>query len=75
MHRYVARDSRNELSLEEILELADQLIEMPVLQVSVGGGEPLLRFEELIELVKKLTSRRIDVIVATNGTLLERKRR
>jgi len=74
LHCYAARDSRNELSLDEILELANQLIEMPVLQVSVGGGEPLLRFEELIELVKKLTSRRIDVIVATNGTLLDEEK-
>ena len=68
-HCYLPRWLAEELTLEELLDLAHQLVEAGVLHVSVGGGEPLLRFAELVELVKTLASNGVDVVVATNGTL------
>jgi radical SAM protein with 4Fe4S-binding SPASM domain len=68
-HCYLPRRLAEELTLEELLELAHQLVEAGVLQVSIGGGEPLLRFAELVELVKVLVSNGVDVVLATNGTL------
>ena len=68
-HCYLPRRLGKEMTCGELVELARQLAEAGVLQVSVGGGEPLLRFAELVELVRALTSRGVDVILATNGTL------
>ncbi len=59
----------DELDKQELMRLADELGEMKVFRVSIGGGEPLLRIEELIFFVRELNSRGIEADLVTNGVL------
>lgn len=55
----------------EILKTAKELAESRVVAVSLSGGEPLLRFDLLVEIIKILKSKNIIVEILTNGTLLD----
>ena len=58
------------LNLETIKLLIKQFERANVLQVSLTGGEPLLR-DDLLEIIKELTAKRIRIVdIATNGTLI-----
>jgi len=59
-----------ELSTEEAKSFIDELDEMDVFQVNIGGGEPFVR-PDMLELLEELTSRDISTCVSTNGTQLD----
>ena len=59
-----------ELSTLELLNLADEMVEMGVHTVHVEGGEVLLR-RDAFAVLRRLSSLR-DVLVVTNGTLVDR---
>jgi mycofactocin radical SAM maturase len=69
------RDPR-ELSTAEAMSFIDELADMRVFYVNVGGGEPTLR-PDFTDLVEHAISRRIGVKFSTNGTTMgaERARR
>ena len=57
-------------SYEELISVADQLAECGIFQVSLTGGEPLIR-KDFPDLVKALKERGIGVdVIFTNGLLL-----
>lgn len=59
----------NELSTEEMFLLIDQLRKAGIMQLSIGGGEPLLR-SDLMDLIRYARERQIGVSITTNGTLI-----
>jgi len=66
------RDAASELSDDEMLALADRLIEAHVFRYAITGGEPLLRRELAFALMEKLMPVG-QVSMYTNGTLLSRE--
>jgi [mycofactocin precursor peptide]-tyrosine decarboxylase / 3-amino-5-[(4-hydroxyphenyl)methyl]-4,4-dimethylpyrrolidin-2-one synthase len=63
------RDS-DELTTAEALTLIDELADLRVFYVNVGGGEPMLR-PDFFELLDHATANGIGVKFSTNGTLLD----
>ena len=60
---------RDELSLAEYQKLARVLHEMGSHQISIAGGEPLLR-EDVFPIIDCFTGRKMSVNLCTNGLLL-----
>lgn len=64
------RDPR-ELTTEECVRLIDELAQMQVFYVNIGGGEPLVR-RDFLDLVDYATQSGVGVKFSTNGGLLDR---
>ena len=62
------RDPR-ELSPAEARQIVDDLVDMQVFYVNIGGGEPMLR-PDFFDLVDYATERKVGVKFSTNGTRL-----
>jgi len=62
-----------ELSWEDLIKVADNLIEANVFQVVLSGGESLLRGAELFQLIEYLRNAGLFVAVITNGVLISRR--
>ncbi|MFC2061724.1 PqqD family peptide modification chaperone [Elusimicrobiota bacterium] len=58
-----------DLSTEEILEIADQIIEAGVKSVSLFGGETLLR-EDIFTIIERFKGHPVHLSVNTNATLI-----
>lgn len=66
------KDGRtNELSLDEYQRLAGMLHKMGSHQISIAGGEPLLR-EDVFPIIKSFSGLGMSVNLCTNGLLLEK---
>lgn len=65
---------RDELSIEEYRDLAVEFDELGVHQISIAGGEPLLR-EDVFEIIAGFAERGMSVNLCTNGMLVEKYRR
>ena len=66
------QDSRKEgLSLAEYHRLAEVFRDLGVYQVSLAGGEPLLR-EDIFDIISGFAAQGMSVNLCTNGTLLEK---
>lgn len=63
------RDPR-ELSTAECLRVIDELGEMQVFYVNIGGGEPMLR-RDFFDIVEYATTHQVGVKFSTNGTYLD----
>jgi MoaA/NifB/PqqE/SkfB family radical SAM enzyme len=60
---------RDELSLSEYQKLAADLHQMGSHQISIAGGEPLLR-EDVFSIIESFTSKDMSVNLCTNGMLV-----
>ena len=60
------RDPR-ELTTDEAVTLIDEIADMQIFYVNVGGGEPMVR-RDFFALVEHAVSRRVGVKFSTNGT-------
>jgi len=67
-----AYDTFEELSTEEAKSVIDQLSSIGIVILKITGGEPLIR-EDIFELLKYATSKNLDIILSTNGTLITPK--
>ncbi len=66
------QDSRSEgLSPADYRELAEVFQDLGVYQVSLAGGEPLLR-DDIFAIIEGFAARGMSVNLCTNGTLLEK---
>lgn len=65
---------RDELSLEEYRELGVEFDALGVHQISIAGGEPLLR-EDVFCIIAGFAERSMSVNLCTNGMLVEKYRR
>jgi [mycofactocin precursor peptide]-tyrosine decarboxylase / 3-amino-5-[(4-hydroxyphenyl)methyl]-4,4-dimethylpyrrolidin-2-one synthase len=63
------RDPR-ELSTGEAIALVDELADLQVFYVNVGGGEPMIR-RDFFQIVEHAVERRVGVKFSTNGTRLD----
>ncbi|MHA1450834.1 MAG: PqqD family peptide modification chaperone [Candidatus Hodarchaeales archaeon] len=66
---YAGHVKGTDITLEQIKKLVDQLAEMRVFQLAIGGGEPLVR-EDIVEIARYTREKRILPNITTNGTLL-----
>ena len=66
-----AKPLENELSLKEILPVVDQLISCGLVTMTLTGGEPLLRKDFSLGLLKYLRREKIYAKLFTNGSLLD----
>jgi len=64
---------RGELSFEEYSKLADDLHAMGSHQISISGGEPLLR-GDVFQIIESFAQRGMSVNLCTNGLLLKKYR-
>jgi len=60
-----------EMSLSDIFAFIDQAIQLKAKYFVLSGGEPLLR-NELQDIMKYLNSKKMGIVLLTNGTLLDR---
>lgn len=60
----------SEMNTKEIKNVVDQLTDLGVKNISIIGGEPLIR-KDLYEIVKYVTEKNIVAGISTNGTLLK----
>lgn len=61
--------TREEMTTSQIFRLIDNLSEMGVFQLAIGGGEPFIR-EDVVEIIRHCRQRQIVPNITTNGTLL-----
>ena len=67
------RRDPNELTPAEARGIVDDLVDMKVFYVNIGGGEPMLR-PDFFDLVSYAVERRVGVKFSTNGTRLTPER-
>ncbi|HEV7958624.1 MAG TPA: mycofactocin radical SAM maturase [Acidimicrobiales bacterium] len=65
------RDPR-ELSTEEAIALIDEIADMQIFYVNIGGGEPMIR-RDFFDLVEHAVSRHVGVKFSTNGTRIDQR--
>ena len=65
-HCYQGRDENAELPLDRLLEIVRELRQFGVVAWAVEGGDPLLRFDRLLPVLKELTG--LEVWVNSTGT-------
>ncbi len=59
-----------ELTLEEIQDIAAQLKKLQAFEITLTGGEPLAR-EDFFDIARAFTSQGFGVILSTNGTMID----
>ncbi len=62
--------AKDELTTQECRQLIDQLTQMKVFQVNIGGGEPFVR-EDFLELLQYAHNKELVTCVSTNGMLVD----
>src|SRR5271166_4239194 len=67
------RRDPNELSAAEARGIVDDMVDMKVFYVNIGGGEPMLR-PDFFDLVSYAVDRKVGVKFSTNGTRLSAER-
>ena len=67
------RRDPNELSPAEARGIVDDMVDLKVFYVNIGGGEPMLR-PDFFDLVSYAVDRRVGVKFSTNGTRLTAER-
>ncbi len=66
------KDTRKELHSNRIFEIVDELAEIGVLEIAVGGGEPLVH-PYWFFIFKHITDLGINLTITTNGLLLNER--
>jgi len=61
---------KNEITDEEIDDLLDQIISLRISPVTITGGEPLLKKDLVIHMIKRIHEARLIPNLLTNGTLI-----
>lgn len=66
-------DCDHELTSTEARKLIDELAQLEVFYLNMGGGEPFIR-EDILEILLYTMEKNIPVQISTNGTLIDRER-
>jgi len=66
------RRDPDELSTEEALAVVDQLAELQVFYVNIGGGEPMIR-RDFFEIVDHCIDQNVGVKFSTNGAFIDQE--
>ncbi|MBN2233376.1 MAG: mycofactocin radical SAM maturase [Deltaproteobacteria bacterium] len=62
--------ARNELSTRECFRLIDQLADLKIFQVNIGGGEPFIR-NDFLDILEYAHQKGLVTCVSTNGMLVD----
>lgn len=62
-----------ELNSEEFVSYINQAANWGIKHLNISGGEPLLRKNDVLELIKEAKKRGLFVTLVTNGSLLDKK--
>jgi len=62
-------DNRKEMSKEQILNIADQIVKLGAILINITGGDPLLR-NDVLDILFELRKKPVIVSLSTNGLLL-----
>ncbi len=65
------RRDPKELSTAEAISVVDQLADLSVFYINVGGGEPMIR-KDFFEIIDHATSRNVGVKFSTNGYYIDK---
>lgn len=65
------RPAENELTYDECKTFIDQLTDMKVFQVNIGGGEPFIR-DDFLDILAYAHEKQLVTCVSTNGVLVDR---
>ncbi len=71
-YQSAGKPSSDELTLEEKLQVVEELDEVGIASLAFSGGEPLVVKDHLLRVAHEASRRGIYVALATNGTLLTR---
>ncbi|MCC0751272.1 radical SAM protein [Clostridioides sp. ZZV13-5731] len=65
-------DEQDILTIKEILSIIDFVITLNPREIILTGGEPLIRkdFKEMVEYIKSYSNNNINLVLSTNGTLI-----
>ena len=66
--------TKEKLSLEEISRIADEAHELGFVELILQGGELLIKFKELLEIIRAIKPERFKVILMTNGVLIDEEK-
>ena len=69
-HCYQAEHDSDDLPFDEVVRVLDELADLGVLFLTLGGGEPLAR-RDFWQIVEAARARQFAVDVYTNGTLID----
>ncbi len=69
VHCYLDHDGKGEMTTEEIKDVLRQLSESGTFQISISGGEPLLR-RDCFEILEYARARRMNVKLKTNAVMI-----
>lgn len=74
--RHCSQDTRdplkNELSVPEIIKLIDEMAAIGTFELTLGGGDPFIRENDIIKIIKHATDKNVGVFLSTNGLFLGR---
>ena len=65
------REKKYTVSHEIVMRTIEEAADMGVQAISVSGGEPLLR-EDVVDIIRKIVSRKMIPVLLTNGLLLHK---
>lgn len=65
------RRDPNELTTNEAKSLIDEIADMQIFYINVGGGEPMIR-RDFFEIIEYAVARRVGVKFSTNGTRIDK---
>ena len=63
----------DELNIDECLKVADQIADLGLFNVWIGGGEPLMK-KGIEKVLRRLKQNNVKIILATNGILLKNQK-
>lgn len=65
------REKKYTVSYEIVMRTIEEAADMGVQAISVSGGEPLLR-DDIVDIIRKIVSRKMIPVLLTNGLLLHK---
>ncbi|MFH1904699.1 MAG: radical SAM protein [bacterium] len=71
-HCYICQDKAKELTLDEIKNILEQIKSCGCLELTITGGEPLLR-EDIFDVIKYARDNDFAVSLFTNAVLIDKK--
>lgn len=72
-HCYASKEQLRELSLNQCLKMIEKLKKLNILDVSLEGGEPLVR-TDFFDILKRLKKEGFSVDILTNATLINKRK-
>jgi len=74
--RHCSQDSReqlkDELTLKEIYKLIDEMVSIGAFELSLGGGDPFLRENDIFSIMEYAAKKNVSIFISTTGLFIGR---